>query len=197
MIASNRRILIIDDNEAIHADFIKILSVGARKLAASAKLADAKAALFGSASSSTAPAASAEIARPSFELDSAMQGQEGLLKVQAASQSGIADRGDQCRWGCQHHDTRAEHNEDGDGAQDIPAEPPDQRPQDDRGGRVELGVPIENAFDGSLLLLGFLNHAADLAECGLCTHPGRMHFEYSHLVERSCIHLVPHLLFDW
>jgi diguanylate cyclase (GGDEF)-like protein len=94
MMQSNRRVLIIDDNEAIHADFIKILSVGARKLAASAKLADAKAALFGSAAAaaaagSAAPGASADLARPSFELDSAMQGQEGLLKVQAASQCGL------------------------------------------------------------------------------------------------------------
>jgi diguanylate cyclase (GGDEF)-like protein len=92
MMQSNRRVLIIDDNEAIHADFIKILSVGAHKLAASAKLADAKAALFGSAAAaagSTAPGASADLARPSFELDSAMQGQEGLLKVQAASQCGL------------------------------------------------------------------------------------------------------------
>lgn len=77
----NRRVLIIDDNEAIHADFTKILFTGMQKAPASAKLAGAKAALFGAA-------APVEKVRTSFEVDSAMQGEEGLAKVQAAVLAG-------------------------------------------------------------------------------------------------------------
>src|SRR5579859_7541826 len=65
---------------------------------------------------------------------------------QAASQRGIADRGDQRCWRCQHHDTRAEYNQDGDSAQDIPAEPPDQCTQYEGGRCIELSVTVENAL---------------------------------------------------
>lgn len=81
MTIPNRRILIVDDNEAIHADFTKILFTGMQKAPASAKLAGAKAALFGAA-------APVEKVRTSFEVDSAMQGEEGLAKVQAAVLAG-------------------------------------------------------------------------------------------------------------
>ena len=65
----NRRVLVIDDNLAIHEDFRKIL---ASKCDASA-LEDAEAALFGEPSSKS-PAAR-------FELDSATQGKQGLERV--------------------------------------------------------------------------------------------------------------------
>ncbi len=80
MTSPNRRILIIDDNEAIHADFVKILSGAARRLT-TAKLAGVKAALFGPAVSGEAP----EKPQACFEVDSALQGQEGLAMVQSAS----------------------------------------------------------------------------------------------------------------
>ncbi|HEY8751204.1 MAG TPA: EAL domain-containing protein [Tepidisphaeraceae bacterium] len=68
-----RRILTIDDNDAIHGDFRKILiSAGAPP-----KLAAAKAALFGG---NAAPVAN----RVQFEVDSALQGQEGFEKLQQA-----------------------------------------------------------------------------------------------------------------
>ena len=70
----NRRILIIDDNPSIHEDFRKILGPGDAKLAE--QLDADEAALFGD----TAGAAR----HRSFQIDSAMQGQEGLEKVRAA-----------------------------------------------------------------------------------------------------------------
>jgi len=73
----NRRILIVDDNAAIHQDFRKILAAPAR--AADQALASLEAALF----SDDAPAAPAPTAR-SFELTSAHQGREALQLVQAA-----------------------------------------------------------------------------------------------------------------
>jgi diguanylate cyclase (GGDEF)-like protein len=70
---SNRRILTIDDNDAIHNDFRKIL-VGAPE---AKSLSAAKAALFGDAlPASKGPAR--------FEVDSALQGAEGLEKLQQA-----------------------------------------------------------------------------------------------------------------
>jgi signal transduction histidine kinase len=63
----NRRILIIDDNRAIHEDFRKILG---KKNAGPSKLADAEAALFGD----DLPA----LELPEFDIDSAFQGQEGF-----------------------------------------------------------------------------------------------------------------------
>lgn len=75
---TRRRILVIDDNESIHADFRKIFEPEERP----AGLMRAKAALFGKA---VAPESAA---RPRFELDCAQQGQEGLRMVQAAWAAG-------------------------------------------------------------------------------------------------------------
>src|ERR1700748_2319217 len=70
-----RRILVIDDNDAIHNDFKKILSPAEEP---SQKLTSAKAALFGSA-----PGA-AKQRMPKFEIESALQGQEGLTRLEQA-----------------------------------------------------------------------------------------------------------------
>jgi two-component system, cell cycle sensor histidine kinase and response regulator CckA len=72
------RILVIDDNPAIHADFRKILQPGGSALKDS--LADFESELFGSAADSTQ--------RIHFDIDSAFQGQEGLEKVRAAAGEG-------------------------------------------------------------------------------------------------------------
>ncbi len=71
------RILVVDDNPAIHADFRKIL--GPQKSAAT-ELAAAASALF-----QRAPAPSA---RARFEVDTASQGQEGFEKVKTALAEG-------------------------------------------------------------------------------------------------------------
>src|SRR5271154_2795883 len=63
----NHRILVIDDNRAIHDDFRKILL---RPADAPNDLAEEEAALFGEAAS--------PFQLPTFEIDSAYQGQEGL-----------------------------------------------------------------------------------------------------------------------
>ena len=73
----NRRILVIDDNTAIHEDFRKILEPSSL---ASEQLVSTKAAIFDDA----APAAQNE----PFEIDSAYQGQEGLAKVREAARDG-------------------------------------------------------------------------------------------------------------
>ena len=65
----NRRILVIDDNRAIHEDFRKIL--GEPDTAA---LATAEAQLFGRPAPVAAP----------FQIDSAYQGQEALQMVEKA-----------------------------------------------------------------------------------------------------------------
>src|SRR5262245_38888848 len=72
-----RRILVIDDNDAIHADFRKILSSTTNP--STSKLAGAKAALFGDT-----PAESTAPAKANFHIDSALQGMEGLARLQAA-----------------------------------------------------------------------------------------------------------------
>jgi diguanylate cyclase (GGDEF)-like protein/PAS domain S-box-containing protein len=73
---SNRRILVIDDNRAIHDDFRKILCPAVIGNA----LEDLEADLFGAASA---------VAKPeTYELHSAYQGQEGLEMVQHSMQSG-------------------------------------------------------------------------------------------------------------
>jgi two-component system cell cycle sensor histidine kinase/response regulator CckA len=74
----NNRILIIDDNPAIHQDFRKIL--GPADVSLSNELDAAEASLFGD-KADTEPAAN-------FQIDSAFQGQEGLEKVRAASNEG-------------------------------------------------------------------------------------------------------------
>ena len=75
----NLRILVIDDNRAIHEDFRKIL----RATPAKDALEEAENALFDDSTKSTAPAG-----RPSFEIDSAYQGQEGLELVRQAVEAG-------------------------------------------------------------------------------------------------------------
>jgi diguanylate cyclase (GGDEF)-like protein len=78
-LTDNRRILTIDDNEAIHDDFRKILT---QKSGAS-RLKSTKALLFGALD---APANATP--RFSFEVDRAMQGDEGLFKVAKALEQG-------------------------------------------------------------------------------------------------------------
>lgn len=73
----NRRILIIDDNRAIHEDFRKILQ---RRVEIRTALADTKAFLFGGEPEGPKPI--------EFEIDSAYQGQQGLKMVQEALRSG-------------------------------------------------------------------------------------------------------------
>ena len=69
--AGNRRILIVDDNEAIHEDFRKVLTLGSAGVAG---LADMEAALFGERAEQD----------HSFELESAYQGEDALARVVAA-----------------------------------------------------------------------------------------------------------------
>ena len=73
----NRRILIIDDNEAIHEDFRLILAAETTDTSA---LEQAEAAIFNTVSK--------KVERESFDIDSAFQGQEGLEKIQQALQQG-------------------------------------------------------------------------------------------------------------
>jgi len=73
----NRRVLIIDDNRAIHDDFRKILSPAN---ATDAALDAAEAALFGDTTE--------VVSQTQFEVDSAYQGQEGLVRVAEAIEAG-------------------------------------------------------------------------------------------------------------
>ncbi|HVV69998.1 MAG TPA: ATP-binding protein, partial [Verrucomicrobiae bacterium] len=73
----NNRILIVDDNPAIHEDFRKVLK---GDLQPNAELLQAEEALFG--------AGSATSGRAEFHLESAHQGQEALEKVRQASGEG-------------------------------------------------------------------------------------------------------------
>jgi diguanylate cyclase (GGDEF)-like protein len=77
--AANRRILVIDDNAAIHADFKKVLTATAEHAAQDA-LSLLEAGVFGDT-----PSASV---RPEFEVDSAHQGREGVEKAEAALRAG-------------------------------------------------------------------------------------------------------------
>jgi PAS domain S-box-containing protein len=70
----NGRILIVDDNQAIHSDFRKILCSDQ-----GSELKDMEAALFGA---SPAPQ------RPTYEIDSAHQGQDALALVEKAREEG-------------------------------------------------------------------------------------------------------------
>src|SRR5216683_4863222 len=70
---ANRRILVIDDNRAIHEDFRKIFNSPQGQGSA---LAASEAALFGQSPVATCS--------PAFEFDSAFQGQEGLSLIQRA-----------------------------------------------------------------------------------------------------------------
>jgi CheY-like chemotaxis protein len=71
-----RHILVIDDNQAIHEDFRKILST---TKTASSKMDDFEAAFFGGSAAASEPSTK-------FEIDSAFQGQEGLKLVRQALQ---------------------------------------------------------------------------------------------------------------
>ena len=73
----NRRILVIDDHPSIHEDFWKIFAEGGDD---SPQMDQMAASLF-----EGSPAAKAE---PSFEIDSASQGQEGLTLVHRALEEG-------------------------------------------------------------------------------------------------------------
>ncbi|MEO6186297.1 MAG: EAL domain-containing protein [Steroidobacteraceae bacterium] len=77
LVAINRRVLVIDDNEAIHDDFRKVL-IGT-DLAGQDALAVLESELLGTATAS---------ATPRFELDSAYQGQSGVQKAEAALRAG-------------------------------------------------------------------------------------------------------------
>jgi CheY-like chemotaxis protein len=74
---TNRRILVIDDNPAIHNDFRKVL--GADSDDASA-LAEAELAILGEAPP--------QALNRGFEVDSAYQGQEGVAKIRQAVDEG-------------------------------------------------------------------------------------------------------------
>jgi CheY-like chemotaxis protein len=69
----NRRILVIDDNRAIHDDFRKIFEAG---FASAQPLAESGAALFGDSTVS--------IPRPVFDVNFASQGSEGAVLVERA-----------------------------------------------------------------------------------------------------------------
>jgi len=73
--ATNRRILLIDDNASIHADYRKILGADSAR---PAPPSGALAAFFGQSAPASAPAPGA------FELDSAYQGEEGLARAREA-----------------------------------------------------------------------------------------------------------------
>lgn len=73
---TNRRVLLIDDNHAIHEDFRKILGDGAD----ADGMDGAEAALFGEAQTRKTS--------HGFEIDSAMQGKEGLERVQQSLTEG-------------------------------------------------------------------------------------------------------------
>lgn len=72
----NRRILLIDDMVAIHDDFRKVLC----PTVAASELDEVETALFGTEK---------RTAKVSFELDSAYQGQEGLVKVRQSIEAGL------------------------------------------------------------------------------------------------------------
>jgi len=75
---TNNRILVIDDNPAIHRDFRKVLSPVDSQL--QGQLDEEEAALFGDAHGTVRDSI--------FQVDSAFQGQEGLEKVRAAAAAG-------------------------------------------------------------------------------------------------------------
>ncbi len=78
---ANRRLLLVDDNAAIHEDFSRLL---ATPDGSSRALDDEAVAIFGW----KIAAPSATLAKDRFELDSAFQGQEALQKVRQACAEG-------------------------------------------------------------------------------------------------------------
>lgn len=79
---NNRRVLIIDDNRAIHGDFQKILGGGRRRESAASDFSAIEEALFGDSKQNEG------LEPEAFLLNSAYQGQEGLEMVRQASQDG-------------------------------------------------------------------------------------------------------------
>jgi CheY-like chemotaxis protein len=79
--ANKKRLLVIDDSEAIHLDFRRILSLEQRQPRADIDVLEE--ALFGAPLSRASTADALE-----FELDSAFQGQEGLTRVRQALEAG-------------------------------------------------------------------------------------------------------------
>ncbi|WP_257458556.1 response regulator [Archangium lipolyticum] len=79
--ASKRRVLVIDDSEAIHTDFRRILCPEPRRSKNDLDMLEE--ALFG-----PAPSRGEGPNEPEFELDSAFQGQEGVAKVTESLSSG-------------------------------------------------------------------------------------------------------------
>lgn len=77
----NRRILVVDDNASIHDDFRRLLMAPAGSARA---LDDMAVAIFGWKVAAPAD----QVAQDRFELESAMQGQEALEKVQKACAAG-------------------------------------------------------------------------------------------------------------
>ena len=75
--AGSRRVLVIDDNPAIHEDFAKILGRGRE---AEADLERVERLLLGESTPSGS--------RPWFEIDSALQGQEGVARVRESLEAG-------------------------------------------------------------------------------------------------------------
>jgi two-component system sensor histidine kinase/response regulator len=73
------RVLLVDDNRAIHEDFRKILTPRTR--GAAAALEDVEEAIFG------APVATAPVV-PVYEVDSAFQGAEAIVRIRAARAEG-------------------------------------------------------------------------------------------------------------
>jgi CheY-like chemotaxis protein len=74
-----RRILVVDDNESIHQDFRQVLCPGGGAAAGSDEL---EAALFGEET----PAANVT---ETFQIESAMQGQEAYQRLQEALKEGV------------------------------------------------------------------------------------------------------------
>ncbi len=82
----NRRVLIVDDNAAIHGDFKKILGERAQDDPALAASEDA---LFGDDSPPPTPQSTSQAgAQQSYELAFALQGQDALAAVEAARKAG-------------------------------------------------------------------------------------------------------------
>jgi signal transduction histidine kinase len=80
-LAKNRRVLLVDDNAKIHEDFVKILGGSEQP---SEELSDAMAAFFDDADQG----GGGESSEPPYELDSALQGDEGVERVRAALAEG-------------------------------------------------------------------------------------------------------------
>jgi len=86
----NRRILIVDDNAAIHGDFRKILGAAGASTA-SAALTASEDALFGDdePAPAAAPTSNAVLEAPSYDLSFALQGQEAFAAVRTAREEGL------------------------------------------------------------------------------------------------------------